>query len=241
MTFILAFCRIGGCFLVIPGLSSARVPTQVRVLLVFALVTALAPLIWPHVSAHGNPDNAGMARLVAHETIIGAAMGFASRFMMLALGYGATAIGMSMGFGGLQGPGIEEVEAQASMVTLITMSALALMFTLDFHHDIIKALIGSYLILPVGSELGAEHLLANLVDVLTDSFLIVLRLSSPFIMYAIVMNLLLGLLNKLTPQIPIYFVSLPFVLAGGLLLAYFALPALLSLFAQGFSEVRMLR
>jgi flagellar biosynthesis protein FliR len=67
----------------------------------------------------------------------------------------------------------------------------------------------------------------------------VLRLSSPFLAYALVVNLLLGLLNKLTPQIPVYFVSLPFVLTGGLLLLYFAIPALLSQFAEGYADLKV--
>jgi flagellar biosynthesis protein FliR len=68
-----------------------------------------------------------------------------------------------------------------------------------------------------------------------------LRLASPFLVYALIVNLMLGLINKLTPQIPVYFVSLPFVLTGGLLLLYFAIPALLSQFADGHADLRMFR
>ena len=50
-------------------------------------------------------------------------------------------------------------------------------------------------------------------------------------------NLAVGLVNKLTPQIPVYFVSLPFLIAGGLWFAYLALPALLMRFAQAFIEI----
>ena len=48
------------------------------------------------------------------------------------------------------------------------------------------------------------------------------------------MNLAIGLLNKLTPQIPIYFISLPFVITGGLILTYFGITTFLSLMADGF-------
>ena len=46
-----------------------------------------------------------------------------------------------------------------------------------------------------------------------------------------------GILNKLTPQIPVYFVSLPFIICGGLALMYFSFPSLLSLAADGFLEI----
>ena len=37
---LLAFCRVGACFLVLPGISSSRVPVQVRLLLVVAITIA---------------------------------------------------------------------------------------------------------------------------------------------------------------------------------------------------------
>jgi flagellar biosynthesis protein FliR len=238
---VLAFCRVGGCLMIMPGVSSARVPTQSRVLLAGALSIALTPLIWSDLSAVNIENGSGLLRLVFFETLIGLFAGLAIRIYMLALGFGAAAIATSIGFQGLLGSGIDEAEPQAALVTLITMAALTLMFILDFHHDVIRGLAGSYTIMPVGVPPHAERLLGNLVDVLTDSFLIVLRLASPFLVYALIVNLMLGLINKLTPQIPVYFVSLPFVLTGGLLLLYFAIPALLSQFADGHADLRIFR
>ncbi len=44
----------------------------------------------------------------------------------------------------------------------------------------------------------------------------------------------IGLINKLAPQIPVYFISTPYVLAGGLLLLYFGIAAVVNLFVNGF-------
>jgi flagellar biosynthesis protein FliR len=80
----------------------------------------------------------------------------------------------------------------------------------------------------------AQSALTDLTDTLSQAFFVMIRLGSPFIAYAILVNLAVGLINKLTPQIPIYFISLPFVIAGGLLLLYFGIGTLLSLTADGF-------
>ena len=45
-----------------------------------------------------------------------------------------------------------------------------------------------------------------------------------------------GILGKLTPQIPVYFISVPFVLAGGFLILYFTSGEMLQIFMGGFSE-----
>jgi flagellar biosynthesis protein FliR len=235
------FCRIGGCLLTIPGLSTARVAPQIRVLLALALTVALGPIVLPEVDGLQSGSLPDFVRLIVLETIIGVALGLAARMYMLALGFGASAIGASIGFQGLNSVGIDEAEPQAALVTFVTIAALTVMFLMDFHHSVIRGLIESYNVLPVSANPSAVGLLTNLADTLTDSFLVVLGLSSPFIAYALLVNLLFGLLNKLTPQIPVYFVSMPFVIFGGLLLAFFVLPAVLSLFVQGFFELRMLR
>jgi flagellar biosynthetic protein FliR len=79
--------------------------------------------------------------------------------------------------------------------------------------------------------------LTDMVDVLSEAFLVMVQLGSPFIAYGIIVNLAIGFVNKLTPQIPIYFISLPFVLAGGILLLYLGIGPLLRLFADGFVPI----
>ncbi|MBX4377834.1 flagellar biosynthetic protein FliR, partial [Mycobacterium tuberculosis] len=59
-----------------------------------------------------------------------------------------------------------------------------------------------------------------------------IRIAAPFIVFAIVVNIAVGLINKLTPTIPVYFISMPFVLAGGLMLLYFSMPDLLRFFTS---------
>lgn len=233
----LAFCRIGACFMILPGFSSASVPVQARLFLVAGLSIALTPVVWADIAPPANPDTAIMVRLIVTELLKGGIIGLVVRFYTLALEFIGSAIAMSIGFGNMLGQSITETEPQAAFGTLISLAALIVLFTLDFHHDVILALVRSYELLPVDGLFAPEATLSNLVDSLTDSFLIVLRLGSPFIIYSLAMNLISGLLNKLTPQIPIYFIFLPLVIFGGLVLAYFAFPVMLSLFGQNFAEM----
>ena len=111
---------------------------------------------------------------------------------------------------------------------------LLVLFALDFHHQILFALVRSYEMAPVSAGFDTQAALADLSDTLSESFLVVLRLGSPFIAYAILVNIGTGLVNKLAPQIPVYFISLPFVIAGALVLMYLSIGNMLSLFADGF-------
>ena len=61
-----------------------------------------------------------------------------------------------------------------------------------------------------------------------------LQVCAPFFVYSLVINFLVGVANKLTPQIPVYFISMPFVLVGGLLLMHASIDEALRLFMSAF-------
>lgn len=230
----LAFCRVGGCFLVMPGLSSARVPIQIRLFVAVAATAALLIHLWDVILPHIDRRPVVLLPLIMSEVLIGALIGLMARLYVLALQFMLSGIAMLIGYGGISGVGIEEPEPQAALASLISFSALLLLFVFDFHHDIMRALVLSYDVAPVSMLFNPQTALIDLTDTLSEAFLVMVRLGSPFVAYAILVNLGIGFVNKLVPQIPVYFISLPFVIAGGLLMLYIGIPTILSLFADGF-------
>ncbi len=239
-TFV-AFCRIGACFMLMPGLSSMRVPMNVRLFVSVAASLALLGHLWdqlvPVVSR--RPDI--LLPMIVSELVTGALIGLVARFYVLSLGFIAAAITMLGGFGGTPGTAIEDNDVQGPSGAIVTMSALLILFIFDFHHQVVFALVESYRVAPVNVFFSSASALTDLSDTIADSFLLVLRLGSPFIAYAILVNLAAGLINKLAPAIPVYFIATPFVLAGALLLMYFAYPTMLSLFGDAFADLTVAR
>jgi flagellar biosynthetic protein FliR len=111
------------------------------------------------------------------------------------------------------------------------------LFILDFHHIVLRALVDSYATTPVGALISGQKMLITLTDTLRASFSIMLRLASPFVIYGLMFNVAVGLINKLAPQIPVYFISTPFVLAGGIFMLYLSIAALIRQFVDGFGPV----
>ncbi len=54
---------------------------------------------------------------------------------------------------------------------------------MDFHHIVLKALVDSYNVTPVGALISGQKMLITLTDTLRASFSIMLRLASPFVIY----------------------------------------------------------
>jgi flagellar biosynthetic protein FliR len=230
----LAFCRIGGCLMLMPGFSSARVPVHVRLFIAVAVTLALSPLLVPVLRAalpQVAPD--AMLALIISETVVGALIGLMGRLFFLALQFMATAAAMFIGLSNTGAP-IEDTEPVPAFAALITLTATLLFFLADQHWEVLRALVGSYSALPVTEPLAAAFSLAKLTDAATSAFLLALQISAPFIVYALIINFMVGIANKLTPQVPVYFVSVPAVLAGGFILLYFTIGESLRLFMMGF-------
>ena len=230
----LAFCRIGACFMLMPGMSSARVPVNIRLFVAVAVSMALLAHLWDAILPAIDRRPAVLVPLIASELLIGSLIGLMARFYLMAMQFIASGIAMMVGYGGMPGVAIEENDPQSPLGGIISFSALLVLFALDFHHQILFALVRSYEMAPLSAAFDAQSALADLSDTLSESFLVVLRLGSPFIAYAILVNIGTGLVNKLAPQIPVYFISLPFVIAGALILMYLSIGNMLSLFADGF-------
>lgn len=233
----LAFCRIGACFMVMPGLSSVRLPLQIRLFVAFAVTVGLLAHLWQQIFPFVDARPGVLVPMILSELLVGGLIGLLARLYMLALEFIGASIAMLIGYGGTSGPGIEDGQPQASLAAIISFSALLLLFAMDFHHEVIKALVESYRVAPLAMVFNPQAALVDLTDTLSEAFMVVLRLGSPFVAYALLVNLTVGFVNKLVPQIPVYFISLPFVITGGLIIVYLSIGTLLSLFADGFIDL----
>ncbi|WP_411956260.1 flagellar biosynthetic protein FliR [Arvimicrobium flavum] len=223
--------------MVMPGFSSIRLPIQIRLFIALAVTGALLVSLWDQIAPFADRRPGVLGPLIASELMIGGLIGLMTRFYILALQFMGSAIAMLIGYGGMNGPGIEDGEPESAIGALISFSALLLLFVFDFHHEIVRALVDSYEIVPVDIAFRPQAALVDLTDTLSESFFVMLRIGSPFVAYAILVNLTVGFVNKLTPQIPVYFISLPFVITGGLFILYFSIGTMLSLVADSFVPV----
>lgn len=237
LTAFLLFCRIGACLMVMPGFSSPRVPARIRLFIAVAITLALVPPLEGKVGKAITDDAPVVVLgLILSETLIGAVLGLMARMFFLALEFAGAAIAMLIGLQNTPDTMIGESEPMTALTSLITLTAVVLFFILDLHWEVLRALVTSYATVPVGEPLAANFSVIKIVDSLSASFFLALRITAPFLLYSLTINLMFGIMGKLTPQIPVYFISIPFVLAGGGIILYFASGELLQIFIAGFSD-----
>jgi len=216
------FCRIGGCLMLMPGWSTAQIPVQIRLFIAVATTLALTPILIDQAPLRSlSADPLPALRLIAVETAIGMTIGVLGRFLFLALEAMAVGAAAMLGLANPFGVEVEPGAALPPLATFVVLAATALIFFSDAHWEALRGIVASYRAIPMGADFDSGYSLRQAAKGLADSFRVALRITSPFILYAIAVNLAMALINRLTPQIAIFYVATPFIVAGGLLLFFF--------------------
>jgi len=216
--YMLVFTRVSTCLMILPGFSSAQVPINVRLFIAFGIAVAVFSLanISFSYSVPIRPEQIFL--LMAGEFLIAATLAVPIRFFFLALSFLGEVITQAIGLNPIPGAPLADTQSAPVLSGLFSVTATVLFFSTGIHFSFILALAMSFELYPPGEILSISVILANTSENLGQFFNIVLRLGSPIIIYAIIANLVAGLVNKLTPQIPVYFVSAPFLICGGMVL-----------------------
>ncbi|TWF53384.1 flagellar biosynthetic protein FliR [Neorhizobium alkalisoli] len=237
LALFLTFCRIGSCIMVLPGFSSARIPGNVRLLTAIALSLAVLPVLWDVVYPKATAPGATYIGLIFTEMLVGVTYGLIARLYTLGLQFSATIISTVIGLTAPGGQDLLEDTSESQLVSFLTLSGLLILFMMDFHHVVIHAMIDSYQTTPVGALIDSRKMLITLTDTLRASTMIMLRLASPFLIFGLMFNVAIGMVNKMAPQLPVFFISTPLLLLGGLFLLYLSVAALITQYANGFIPI----
>jgi flagellar biosynthetic protein FliR len=233
----LLFCRIGACLMVIPGFGSNRVPVRVRLFIALAVALALSPLLAEDMQAALPDERLGtVAFFIGTELLTGLFIGFLGRIFLAALETLTTLVSMAIGLSNMPGMPIDGQDTLPPVASLFTVTATAMVFITNQHWEILRGLVASYEAIPAGQPLAAVTSLEQFAEQMGRTFLLALRVCSPFIVYTVVVNLAVGLVNKLTPTIPVYFISMPFVIAGGLYFLYLVVAEAITIFLDGYFQ-----
>jgi flagellar biosynthetic protein FliR len=196
-TFVLAFFRIAGMMLFAPLFGSSRIPRRVRVMLALVLAMSITPSVRPVML----PDTPwGLAAGIAGEMAFGFAMGMLQSFTFIAAQWAGEIIGQQMGLN-LSSVFDPQFGAQGSVLgDMYFMLTLVIFLAVGGHHAMLLGLRDSFDAVPL-LQLGVN---APLFDTLTGflqaATMLALRLAAPMLVTMLIVDLALGLVGRIMPQ-----------------------------------------
>lgn len=224
------FARILALFMTAPVLHDQAIPAPLKI--AFSALAAL--LIGPLLPAaqHVPVSSVHAPLVLAQQVLIGASIGFAMRLIFAALELAGDAIGLQMGlsFAGFISPGTGE---QTPIVgSFLGVVASLIFLAINGHLLLIAAVVDSFNTLPVLAGLGPSVDFAALAAAGGEVFRLGLHVALPVLATMLILNLALGVLARVAPQLNIFAIGFPVTLLVGMIALMFALPFLGPLMEQ---------
>lgn len=202
------FARIGSAIFLMPGLGDPQVLRRTRLLIALALSLLLMPLIAEDLPPRPT-EPLRLFLLLLGEVVIGIFAGLVMRFLLTALDIAGYMISHYASLNAAQvfNPSLE---SQGSLVgAFLTTLGLVLIFTSGLHHLMIQAIVNSYDLMPPGEMLMVQDMANALARTLSTSFRLGVQMSAPMIVVGSMFFLGMGILARLMPQMPVFFVMIP--------------------------------
>jgi flagellar biosynthetic protein FliR len=206
--FLLVFARVGMMIMLLPGVGELTIPSRVRLTIALILAAILLP---SHRSAYTIDLQAigPVITLLFQELLIGAVLGMTARLAVSALQVAGTVVAQQLGLGFITA--VDPTQNQQGVIigNFLTLLGLTLVFATDLHHLVIAALDDSYRLFHPGEIPIVGDVAQLMTRTIATAFKIGIQLSAPFLVFALLFNLGLGVLSRLMPQMQVFFIGLP--------------------------------
>lgn len=213
--------------MLLPALGETSIPPRARLLLALSISLIIYTLVRDAVPAI-PASLVVLGLLVIMEIVVGILMGLSIRLLTSALHTGGEIIAMQSGLALARAFDPVQGNQSAIVASFMTLIGITLIFMTDLHHLMIAAMHDSYTLFPIGGELKMDDFAALLTRTVADSFRLGVQISAPFIVYALVFNIGLGILARLMPQFQVFFIAMPLNITMSFIIFIIVLGAMMS-------------
>ncbi len=208
----------------LPVFSQRAVPMRVKIGLALFIALAAQPSLpaMPVIAL----DSPLAFMVVAQQVLVGVTMGFAVRLVFAAVELGGELIGLQMGlnFAGFFDPA---TASQGTASARFFGTLVAFLFVLgNGHLMLIQALVRSFEVFQVGDTPFAFLHQLQPQRWGSEIFMLGLWIALPLVGMLLFVNMVLGLVSRVAPQISVFSVGFPVTLSVGLIGMLLTLPLL---------------
>jgi flagellar biosynthesis protein FliR len=202
---VLVMVRISGLMVFAPLFSSAAIAPRIKAGFVVATTVLLAPVVGTLPHARVQLDMAGLLG----ELAVGLTFGFALNLILETLMFAGQMIGMEFSFSlvNLMDPN-SNIQTPV-LGQLLSWLGLLVLIGAGLDRSLLAAVMRSFAVVPVGAAVMKAGTGAALAAMTGGVFLAGLQLSAPVIAAALTVEIVVALVGRLSPQLPVMVVSIP--------------------------------
>jgi len=192
--------RVSGLMLFAPFFGSATIPPRIKIVLVIAITAVLYPAYSTHL---GPIAPSQWPMVVASEMLVGIAIGLATTAVFEAAQLAGQVLSVQMGYSlvNILDP---NTQVENTVVAMLHQSIAMLIFlTLGVHRWIVRAVAHSFDYLPPGTATINPMLAKALLHEGAVVLQLGVQIAAPVLAATLLVDLVLGLLGKASPQMPL--------------------------------------
>lgn len=205
--FLLIFVRVASFVFIAPFFSMKNTPRNVRVVLSFFVAVLLYHILpETEISYEGLM---GYAILVMKEVVTGLLLGFGANFCTSIMAFAGQIADMEMGLS-MASMFDPTTQQQTTISGVIYNYMITLMLIISgMYRYLLSAFAESYTLIPVnGAVFQFNSLLNSFLQFMRDYLIIGFRICLPVFCVMVILNAILGVLAKVSPQLNMFAVGL---------------------------------
>jgi flagellar biosynthetic protein FliR len=227
LIFALILIRVSSFLFTWPVFSVFSVPRPAKILLAVVLTICLFPVI-PHSELSTEILSLNIIWFVMKELFVGLCLGFFTRLLFFAVSVAGQMISTSMGLssGQMFNPalGNQSTATEQFFTTLATLIFLGI----NGHHYFLTGLAQSFDVIQISSSGASFAFFKNIGDVLQMVCVAGIKISAPVMIAVFFLNIALGIIGRVVPQINVLVTSLPINIMSGFLIIFMMIPLYLT-------------
>ncbi len=236
----LLLCRIMPVLVLSPFLGGEVVPTEIKM----GVGVTLSAVLFPAVSARMGaiPTSAlPYIGLLLKEIFIGVALAMIINMVFVAARVAGNIADTMSGSNNAQ-LFVPQLGQQVSLFSNLKVQLSVVLFlTLNGHHLVIEALAESFAIVPLDSfprfSLGEWAFFELIIRSFADLLKISLALAAPAMMAAFLTDMALGAVNRVAPQVQVFFISMAIKPLVSVLIIFLVISALMMRMQNEFRDM----
>lgn len=225
---LLAFTRISGFIFTAPVFQSKNITPPLKVFLAFGMALIIAPLIKSDLEVFNLSLAFTIVSLLA-ELLVGLIIGFIANLMFAGLQLAGYYFDLTLGFGMVNLFDPNSGTEMPLFSHFNNLLALLVFLSINGHHQLLRALIESYQVIPPGKFFLQAGGVQIVVQAFVKMFLLGFQVGLPIIGSVFLVDVALGIIAKLLPQLNVFVIGFPIKIALGLLMLIAFLPVYLML------------
>ncbi len=232
-TLLLVFIRTTTMLFVFPVFSAPQIPLMVRMglgglisFMLFRALPAMAPL----------PDLGALVVAVVSQVVAGLIVGFVAYLVFMGIQFAGEILDIQIGFA-VANVISPQTQQQVTVLGELELTLATLVFLISNSHLLLlQGIGGSFHLLPLPYVNLDPSVAGNVVIFVEQAFFVVFQIAAPAAVALFVVNVALGLMARVAPQMNVFVVGFPLQIGVGLLMLAVSVPLLTAVAPQLFAD-----